>query len=271
MSVERFAVIGDPIAHSRSPLIMGAAFAAAGIPAEYQRRRVPLACLDGFLAAARRELRGFNVTIPLKEAVAARVDDRSPLVERTGAANTVIRRGERLEAHNTDVEGFGRSLDAAGIEVRGRNAVVFGAGGSARAVACALLERGARVTLAARTPGRAEAVRQALGGAITVGPQLPLETLADADTALAVNATPLGMAPFEQASPLPQAFPLPRRLAIYDLVYGRETPLLVHARRCGCAAIDGAEMLLQQAAAAFYLWTGQEADLGAMRSALEER
>ena len=274
-------IIGWPVAHSLSPAMHNAAFAALGLNWAY----VPLPVPPGAVEDALRGLKalgfaGANVTIPHKEAVIPYLDEVTPAARAMGAVNTLLVRREdgtaRLVGDNTDAIGFLEDLRAAGFDPAGRRCLVLGAGGGARAVVYALAQAGAQVTLHNRTPRRAQALVQALtphlpGVSLTA---LPAGTrLTDLDLAafdLLVNTTPVGMWPHPEASPWPEEAPLPPPLPVYDLVYRpAETRLLRQARRAGARAIGGLGMLLRQGAAAFILWTGEPAPLDVMRTALE--
>ena len=241
-------LIGERIGYSASPAIHDAAFRALGMPARYELCDVA----DGReLERAVERVReadclGANVTRPHKVAVCDLVDDLSPAVGRIGAANTLVRRGERLLADNTDLGAVADELRALG---RFGSAVVLGAGGASRAVQAALADAGTRVRVVDR------AHWHDLAGA-----------LRDAD--LVVNATPVGTASDE--SPIPARL-LRADLAVLDLVY-RPSPtrLVREARATGATARDGAGMLLRQAAASFEAWTGCHAPVEAMRAALDD-
>ncbi len=288
-------VLGDPVRHSLSPAMHNAALREMGLDWVYLA--LPVAAAD--LATVVRALeaidcRGLNVTLPHKQAVAALADELTPLAERVGAVNTLVRRSEGgWLGTNTDVEGFLAPLRqgevTAGGDLQGGRAVVLGCGGSARAVVAGLVELDlASIGLAGRRSERLEAFRDSCG---TWAPRLeplpwredpagvtPLaEALARAD--LVVNTTPVGMAGTTTAAA--QACPLgPRELEalkpgslVYDLIYTpRPSRLLLEARQRGCRVLDGLEMLVQQGAAALGLWSAA-ADLpvAAMRQAALER
>jgi shikimate dehydrogenase len=255
-------LLGDPVAHSLSPAMHNAAFRALGVDALYEARRVTSAELGGIVQALHREpYLGANVTIPHKEAVLGLVDDYSDVVERTGAANTLVRERDRVRAHNTDVQGFRDALAEAHVEPAGRRVLVLGAGGAARAVVAALADAGADVDVSARRDDQARQVARIAGrrGRGRVWPR----ALDGYD--LVVNATPLGL---HGEDPLAGVM-LPPAVRVVDLVpIATTTPLVRRARAAGCAAIDGLPMLLHQAAASFQLWTGRPAPLAVMRSAL---
>ena len=249
--------MGFPVEHSRSPLIHNHWLAAHGIAGEYRREAIRPEDFPAFLAGlADRGYVGGNVTMPLKDLALAHSepDERALAV---GAANTLWLDGGRLRSTNTDVEGFAASLDGAapGWDQAPRGALVLGAGGAARAVVLALLERGVpQVLVANRTPAKAEALRTRFG------PRVEAIAWEDSPAALAgaglvVNSTSLGME-HQPALDLDLS-PLPEDAVVADLVYvPLETPLLAAARARGLRVADGLGMLLHQAGRGFELWFG---------------
>lgn len=284
--IRRAFVVGQPIAHSRSPLIHSHWLDRYGIAASYERVEVSPEALPRFLRGlSRAGYVGGNVTLPYKEAAFRFVDAASTRAARLGAVNTVWLEDGVLHGDNTDVSGFLASLDAGlghGWERTRGEALVIGAGGAARAVVAGLLDRGlSRVTIAARTPAKAEPM-------LAFSPErtrlVPWEDAqqALAEAGLLVNATSLGMT---GQPPLDlDLSPLPAHAAVADIVYvPLETPLLAAARARGLAAIDGLGMLLHQAVPGFERWFGVrpevtpelraliEADLAASRAEQAER
>lgn len=238
-------LIGRHIGYSASPAMHDAAFAAVGLDARYVLLDVPADDLANVVADMRdASWIGANVTQPHKVAVCGLVDSAAPEVERLGAANTVVRDGARLTAHNTDLPALRTELARFG---RVRHAVVLGAGGASRAAQAALADLGASVEVIDRAhwDGMAEALERA---------------------DLLVNATPIGTA--SDDSPVPRTL-LRDDLRVLDLVYRPSPTRLVRdARAVGAAARGGAGMLLRQAALSFELWTGGEAPIALMRAAL---
>ena len=261
-------VIGDPVAHSLSPAIHNAAFAALGLDWVYVAFPVPRGRGGAAVAAVGDlGLAGLNVTMPHKADAAAACDDLSPAAATLGSVNTVVARpGGRLFGDSTDGPGFLSALTESGIAVDGRRVLVLGAGGATRAVVLALGRAGADVVVAARRAEAAEAVARLAPGARSV----PLDDAADvaAHSDVVVNTTPLGMA---AGDPLPlDPSSLSAGQAVVDLVYHpAETALLAAARSRGAQAVNGLGMLVHQAALAFGLWTGVEAPLDAMRAGVE--
>jgi len=264
-------IIGWPAGHSRSPIIHNYWIKQHGIAGEYRKEAVPPQEFAAFLQnLAERGYVGANVTIPHKEAalVQSIPDARANAV---GAANTLWRDGAVLRSTNTDVEGFLGNLDASapGWDRDLRNAVVLGAGGSARAVLFGLIERGVpRIHLLNRTIDRAQALTQRFGAAVVPAPWEEAGALLRG-TGLLVNSTSLGM----KGQP-PLALDvglLPANAVVADLVYvPLVTPLLAAARARGLATADGLGMLLHQAVRGFSLWFGVKPTVTAELRALVE-
>jgi shikimate dehydrogenase len=271
MSPERFAVIGDPVAHSLSPAMHNAALRAAGIDASYGALRIDQGDLSkGVELLWERGYWGFNVTVPHKVAIRAFVDRLARSAAEVTAVNTVVRRQASLEGHNTDVHGFMAALHLAGVDVSRQRAVVFGTGGAGLGVVCALHRLGAHVVLVSRTPEKARSMAGSIEGAgelTALAADDPEVPTAIGGAALVVNATPLGMDHLPAASPLPPGVQLWPPIVAFDLIYGRETPFLREAASRGCRTLDGLEMLVQQGAESFRLWTGVEPEVGVMREA----
>lgn len=259
-------VIGWPVSHSLSPVIHNAAFLALGMDWAYVPLPVPPNGIADALAGLRAlGLVGTNVTMPHKSACAELIEDLSEDARRLRAVNTIEVGPEGLSGHNTDAPGFERFLrDDAGFEAAGRSALLFGAGGAARACALALARCGlAELTVAVREPERADALGETVSGFGTAVTVIPLEAAAEVACDLVVNATPLGAGGEEL--PLP---PLGPGVLAVDLLYRPSlTPLLRAARAAGAAAFGGLGLLLQQAALSFRIWTGQTPPLDAMSAA----
>lgn len=253
---DRYAVIGNPVAHSLSPEIHARFAAACAQDLTYERLLAPV---DGFAAAvaAFRAAggRGLNVTVPFKLEAAALADRLSPRARAAGAANTLGFDADGIWADNTDGLGLVADLrDRLGVTLEGAQLVVFGAGGATRGVLGPLLEAGvARLTVVARRLPQAAALREAFGD-----PRLHVagfDGLAGLRARLAINATSTGLS--GTALPIPATF-WPEVELAYDLVYGaRPTTFMQAALAGGCArASDGLGMLVEQAAESFALWRG---------------
>ncbi len=269
-------LLGDPVAHSLSPLIHNAAFRAAGLDATYRARRIAPEELPEAVAELREpDVLGANVTIPHKQRVLPYLDALAPAAEAIGAVNTIVRQEDgRLLGDNTDAAGFLHGLEGAG-DLRAAPAVVLGSGGAARAVVYALLTdlRPESLTIAARSTEKAEALVADLAD-LDPDDTLRVVSLGNAAAAvrggrLVVNATPLGMHPDEHATPWPEADDFGPAHTVYDLVYApAETRLLREAAARGARTIGGLAMLVGQAAASFARWTGTPMPLGPVHSAL---
>jgi 3-dehydroquinate dehydratase / shikimate dehydrogenase len=256
-----YGVIGNPIGHSLSPVLQNAGF---------QARKMDVVFLP-FLVRDLRDflhsveplgIAGFSVTLPHKQAILRHLDDCDPMAAAIGAVNTVVvRGGGKLYGYNTDYVGVLRAL-ARRIPLRGSRALIFGAGGAARAVAFALAQSGASVCVCARRVKAAKALARAVGGEVVERPRLRREFF-DA----IVNATPVGMHPAEGHSPL-EARELNCRL-VFDLIYRpRVTKLMQLAARRGIETVSGVEMFVAQGTAQWEIWTGERAPLGVMRRAV---
>ena len=251
-------VIGDPIAHSLSPVLHRFLIQQYDLPYCYHAFRVPTEQLEAALLGARAlGVTGLNVTLPHKQAVMRWLDEIDAEAQAIGAVNTVVFRQGRLLGTNTDAAGFLQGLQESGVEVRGRTVFVLGAGGAARAVCRAVQQAGAREWyIYNRTRERAEALAAAFGGAAA---ELELAAALPAGS-LVINATRVGMAPEVEASPLPEAqF---RADCVYvDLVYNPlRTRFLQQAQAVGAATVDGLGMLIFQGVRSLEIWLEREFD-----------
>jgi len=267
-------VIGDPIAHSLSPVIHNAAIAHLG--ADFVYLPFPIAgdslaqAVQGFAAIG---LAGFNVTIPHKQAVMPLLDQVSDLAISVGAVNTVWRTETGWSGTNTDVAGFVSPLKD--MSHTWDEALILGHGGAARAVVAGCVQLGCRtIRVVGRRPDALAAFQRSwqLVSPVTLSvhswaevPQLL------ATSSLVVNATPIGMHPHIEASPLAQHWQaVPSGCVAYDLIYNPSpTRFLQQAAEQGAIAIDGLEMLVQQGAVALELWLQQPAPVGIMRRSLQ--
>lgn len=272
-------LIGYPVAHSYSPAMHNAAAAALGLNVAY----VPLPVSPERLPDALRGLvalgfRGVNVTVPHKEAVMSHLDAVFPAARVIGAVNTIVIGDGRLTGFNTDWSGFLADLESYRLALYGRDCLVLGAGGSARAVVYALLRRGGRVSVLARRPDQARRLAEELKPAFPSAADIAVGRLDDAprvaaqlDEPVIVNATPLGMSGERaELSPWPDGAPFPPGAFVYDLIYNpAETRLMAQARAAGRRAANGLGMLVGQAAEAFEVLTGRRPDPAVMRGVVE--
>jgi shikimate dehydrogenase len=267
-------LLGWPVSHSLSPAMHNAAARALGLNLCYLPLAVPPDRIEAALAGlAALSFRGVNVTIPHKQAVMPHLDEIDPAAVAIGAVNTIVI-GDKLVGYNTDHAGFMADLEQYALQLEGQVCWLWGAGGSARAVAYALHKAGAKLLFFSRRISQAHSLVAEMDLVGTVC--LPWEQRTDPDIQkayppyLILNTTPLGMTPHEETSPLPEGTPFPAARFVYDLVYNpAETLLLRQARAAGIAAANGLGMLLHQGAQAFALWTGHMPDLSVMAAALE--
>jgi shikimate dehydrogenase len=275
----RLAVIGRPVAHSRSPAMQSAALAALGLGEEWSYSAIDVAPEDleaRVRALAGEGYAGANVTVPHKEAALALADAPSDVAREIGAANTLVFDAGGIGAHNTDADGFLRALPG---RAAGKRALVLGAGGAARAIVWALARDGAEVEVWNRTPERAAQICEQLGGTPVGGRSAgglegqtapPPDTLPEqARYDLIVNTSAAGLAGEDPFGPLPlvrDGFAAGQ--TVVDLVYGQSpSPLLAAAAAAGARTVDGLEVLVQQGALSLRIWTGLEPPLDVMRAA----
>jgi shikimate dehydrogenase len=266
-----YGVLGHPVTHSLSPIMHNAAFAGLGLNAAYVPFPVApegLAKVVAGLVAA--GVCGFNITVPHKQAILDSLDEVLPEARAIGAVNTVRVQHGRLTGTNTDGTGFLISLaEDLAFAPAGKEVLLLGAGGAARAIAFALLGAGVeRLLLSNRTAARAAPLA---ADCRTLFPGRRIDLLGLAELAgsaphLVVNATSAGMGDGRSHVALA---PLRVREAVLDIVYHPpETALLAEARGLGLRAANGIGMLLYQGAASFQFWTGREPPVEPMRAAL---
>jgi shikimate dehydrogenase len=257
-------IIGDPIAHSRSPAIHNAAFAALGL--DWVFVAFPVRDGDGERAVRSMvplHLAGLNVTMPHKTDAARACDELSVRAATLQSVNAIVLDGDTLRGDSTDGEGLVRSLVEEGRDPAGRECLVLGAGGAGRAIAHALGDHGAKVTVAARRPPAAAAAAALASGGVAAGFD-DLDRVV-ARTEVLVNATPLGMR--GEAPPFDPDRLHPGQFVLDTIYHPAETTLLAAARARDVPCANGLGMLVHQAALAFELWTGETAPLAVMREA----
>ena len=266
---------GQPVAENPTGAMQEAAFRALGLNWRYLTIEVPPAKLGDAMVGVRAfGMRGINLTIPHKVAVMRYLDEVAPDAALIGAVNTVRREGDRLIGENTDGKGFLRGVRKdAGMDPRGKRAVVLGAGGAARAIVTELALAGAADLLVVnRSPERASAMAEEL--AAKTGAPIRWQEWqgvygAAPETDLLVNATSIGLYPDCDAMPPVDLSAARRDLLVSDAVFNPpETRLLAAARKRGLRTLDGLSMLVYQGAIGFRLWTGQDAPEDVMKQAL---
>lgn len=266
---DHYAVFGNPVAHSKSPLIHAEFARQTGQDMDYAALLAPMEGFRETVQAFRAGGgRGANVTVPFKEQAFALAEQVTPRAQAAGAVNTLKFEDGRILGDNTD--GAGLVADLAGnqgLDLRGARILLMGAGGAARGVVQPLLERGpAALFIANRTADKAEALARqfAQGGRVVGG---GYESLAGQRFDGVVNATAAGLA--GELPPLPEALFMPGAW-VYDMMYGRETPFMAHARARGARVLDGLGMLVEQAAEAFLWWRGVRPETAPVISMLRQ-
>lgn len=269
----RVALIGSPLKRRHSEVMHSAAFAAHGIDATFELRPLDPDRVGTFFDEVRGpEWLGFGVTAPYKQVAMAHLDEVEEGAAAIGAVNNGVRRDDgSLVGFNTDASGFMAAVESMGVSVSGREAVVVGAGGAARAVVWALLDAGVEsVFVANRTPERARELAESLSqyGIVVPGALEGADlTSALESAAIAVNATTVGMTTDVMAFDVGG---LPEGALVFDLVYvPPDTPLVRAAKARGLEVCNGMEMLVRQGEVAFERWTGVGATADVMRDALE--
>ena len=268
---DKYAVIGNPIAHSKSPLIHAMFAEQTGQDISYEAILAPL---DGFAATVERlrkdGYKGCNVTVPFKEhAFQLNIGipiSRSEDVDNAKAANTLKFSDGQIEIDNTDGVGLVRDLEQnLGVDLTGKRLLLMGAGGAAMGVLLplrrALRRADANITIANRTVDRARHLARGTNVSIC-----GYDEIAGKSFDIVINATSTGLT--DEMPPLPHGIFEPGALA-YDMMYGRETPFMKFAREQGAAVVsDGLGMLVEQAAESFYIWRGVRPDTAPVIAAL---
>ena len=247
-------ITGHPLSHTKSPVMQEAAMRAAGINGRYLVFDSP--DLEGVEDVIRDyNIGGMNVTIPYKQDIMQHLDSVSATAEKVGAVNTIINDNGRLKGDNTDVVGIEYAL--LDTRLKDRRALILGSGGAARAAAFTLTESGCDVSIAGRNKSTVQGLSKDFG-------LTPYEGTTEGFDII-VNCTPIGLT----EGTYPAEIALDKDMTVFDMVYGRETPLISMAKQAGCRLVDGAEMLVGQGAASFRMWFGREPDTDVMRGALE--
>lgn len=266
-----YCVIGDPVSHSLSPAMHNAAFKALCLDCVYIAYRVPSDELEASLASLRSiKIYGFNVTIPHKTTVMQYMDRVDDNARKAGAVNTVMNFDDKFKGFNTDIEGFIRPLLNRGIDLKGISVLLFGAGGTARAVVSALSSFSSisNLVIANRTRNKAielAGIGEKQGLTCSVAELDNVKVMAK-NFNLIINSTSVGL--LSNQSILDSA-DIDSNSVVYDLVYRPVlTKLLENARQRGATIIYGYEMLLEQGALAFEIWTGLKAPIQTMKKAL---
>ena len=272
--------LGDPVSHSLSPLMHNTCFQLLGLDYAYLCFNTKLHQVEDTIAALKRlNAKGFSCTMPIKVRVSELADELSPAAELMSAVNTALIEEDKVIGHNTDGIGFTTAIKEAGCDFTGKKLTILGGGGAATAMAVqAALEGAAEISIfnrAGKSFDRAEQLAKKLTAKtackvnlcdITNNALLKKEV---GESCVLANGTPVGMAPNENASPITDLSIFHDQLLVMDAIYNpRETKLVTDAKACGCIAFGGLTMLLNQGAAAFKIWTGEELPVEEIRKKL---
>lgn len=262
-----FGVLGDPIAHSISPIMHNAAFEALGMDCTYHAFRVEKQNLEDAIKGAKAMgFGGLNLTVPLKETAIGLIETDT-LAARIGAVNTIDFK-DGIKGYNTDGVGARKTLEEAGVDIEDKNVLVLGAGGAARAIAFTFTEAGAKVNIANRTPERAMTLAAEVGKVNGFGLDVLDRCLEDTD--ILINTTTVGMDP-NIGDCIVNADQMHPDLTVFDIVYNPlKTRLLQEAEAAGATPVTGIMMLVYQGAEAFRIWTGVEPPVDVMKKAAME-
>jgi 3-dehydroquinate dehydratase/shikimate dehydrogenase len=255
-----YGVIADPVGHSVSPQVHNRAFQSKRIDAVYVPLLVtPNQLRDFFQFAADLPLSGFSVTIPHKRKIMRYLDVVDPLARRIGAVNTVWRKAGKWRGTNTDAEAVERPLMKL-VDLSKATVLIVGNGGAARSAACALADRGAKISITGRNPDRVRAFARSMGAE-----NLTMDQACARHFDVVINATSVGMWPNLKECVFPDNIPGD---VVFDLVYNPlETELIRRARAQGRQVVPGVKMFIEQAVRQFEIWTGQPAPRAAMEAA----
>ncbi|MCF8078334.1 MAG: shikimate dehydrogenase [Desulfobacterales bacterium] len=258
-----YAVLGNPVAHSLSPVMLNRAFRETGYRGLYVALKVT--DIAGAIAGVRAlGFSGASVTVPHKVAVMDHLDEIDPTARAIGAVNTVVNQNGRLVGTNTDAEGAVAALKEK-TRLKGRVLAVVGAGGAARAVAYGAVQEGAEIVIVNRSEARGRSLSRFIGCSF-----VPLVEFTGAGVDILVNTTPVGMSPRIDQLPV-DAGMLKKEMVVMDVVYNpMKTRLLKEAEKRGCKTVDGAAMFVYQGARQFTLWTGVPAPVEVMREVVSD-
>ncbi|MCQ6558385.1 shikimate dehydrogenase [Paenibacillus mendelii] len=269
-----FSVIGDPVRHSKSPIMMNRAFRERGINGIYTAFHVQGERLGDFIAGVRAMgIRGVNVTIPHKLEVMPFLDVIDESAQVIGAVNTIVNDNGKLTGYNTDGLGYVRSLkEEVEPELAGKRILILGAGGATRGIVYALLREGvSEITISNRRVERAQELADTFGGSAdirAIGSDAIREACASAE--IVIHTTPVGMYPNVDETPIDASWLQPEAIASDILYNPLKTRYLEEAERRGCRIHGGLGMFIYQGAYAFEYWTGVPAPVEAMRETVLE-
>lgn len=269
-------VIGYPIEHSMSPIMHNAVIRELKLNYIYLAFKVSPNNLNlavkGFRAF---NIKGINVTLPFKQKIMNYLDDIDPIAQKIGAVNAIKNDNGNLSGRNTDAEAAKNALINAGYTTSGKNLLILGAGGAARALTYILAEDINKIIIANRTEKRAIKLAKELKKNFSIkveGKRNSISVLKEESKKadILINTTPVGMYPSVEKSPIPAEF-LHKDLIVYDIVYNPlETKLMKDATKIGCNTIGGLDMLVNQGALAFEWWTNKKPNIDIMKNKIIE-
>ncbi len=269
-------IIGYPIEHSMSPIMHNAAIQELNLDYIYLAFNVyPDNLKHAIKAFKTLDIKGINITIPFKQKIIKYLDEIDPIAQKIGAINTIRNDEGHLTGRNTDAVGGKRAIMNAGYSISGKNILILGSGGAARALSYTLAEDANKIVIANRTEKRAEKLttelKQSFG--IMAEPKKLISNVLKEETKKAdilINTTPVGMYPNISLSPISAEF-LHNELVVFDLVYNPlETKLIKDAADKGCETLSGLDMLVYQGASAFEWWTHKKPTVSLMKKKIIE-
>ncbi|MFX1493473.1 MAG: shikimate dehydrogenase [Promethearchaeota archaeon] len=264
-------IIGHPIEHSMSPIMHNAAIQDLGLDYLYIAFDIPPNKLKEAIKGLKTlNIRGINVTLPYKEKVMKFIDKVDQTAQKIGAINTIKNEDGLLIGRNTDAEGANKALFDAGCEITGKNVVLIGAGGAAKAILYSLASDTNKITIINRSEDRAKKLVNELKNKMDINIEskkydeiILKEEISNAD--ILINATPIGMFPMIDITPVSKKI-IHKDLFVFDLIYNPlETKLIKDSKEIGCQTLSGLDMLVNQGALAFEWWTNKKPNLELMK------
>ncbi|MDQ1331716.1 MAG: Shikimate dehydrogenase [Thermodesulfobacteriota bacterium] len=256
-----YAVFGDPVSHTLSPVMHNRAFEVTGFKGIYLAFGVKN-IKNALFSVRTLGIKGASITIPHKIEVMKYLDEVDYIASKIGAVNTITNNGGSLKGYNSDGLGAKKSLSEKTV-IKGKKIAVIGAGGAARAVGFCIKKEGGRVTVISRDPDKGKR----LAGDLTADYR-PLNDIGGMRCDILINATPVGMTPDNDGMPIERKY-LVKGMVVMDIVYNPlKTRLLSEAEKAGCIIVDGVSMFVHQGAFQFELWTGIKAPVDIMKRAV---
>lgn len=256
-----FAVMGNPVGHSLSPVMFNRAFSETGHNSVYVAFQVT-GIKDGMSAMRSLGIKGASITIPHKVSILGFLDELDPMAENIGAVNTVINSEGRIKGYNSDCPGAVTALEEI-TNLAGKRVAIIGSGGAARAIGFGVKSRGSSLTLINRSIPKGEKLATSLEADF-----IPISDLRSLPFDILIQTTSVGMSPLSHQSPVPDGLFSPG-LLVMDIVYAPlKTRFLNDAIKAGCQTINGLAMFVHQAAFQFELWTQSPAPLTVMKKSL---